>query len=261
MSEMQNEKPMDFERYNIVIVTEVQSFTIRSINDFLQANNVSVKMLGVHEENLDLIHLNGDYILIRAEDFTDINYGCLVKIERQCQLNDSSLIIFGSSEDVSKVKQQLESSVVALELERIGDMQVVKKRLLNLVYKEKREKRMIMAIDDSGIMLRTLASWLDEDYDLVLANSASKAMALLSTMKPDLILLDYEMPVCSGAQFFQMLKEDSTTKYIPVIFLTARDDKETVKEVVSLRPAGYMLKTTTKEQIISKICQVLDKEW
>lgn len=261
MNEMIKETQMDFEHYNIVIVTEVQSFTMRSIHDFLQANNVSVKMMGIKEENLDLIHLNGDYILIRAEDFTDINYGCLIKIERQCQVNDASLIIFGSSDDVAKVKGQLESNVMALELERLGDMQVVKKRLLNLVYKEKREKRMILAIDDSGIMLRTLASWLDEEYDLILANSASKAMAMLSTMKPDLILLDYEMPVCSGAQFFQMLKEDSTTRYIPVIFLTAKDDKETVKEVVNLRPAGYLLKTTTKEQILSKICQVLDKEW
>lgn len=256
----QSEQVKIYERFNIVAVCDTKNFILDAILDYLKANNVTINKIAIKEELMNTGDLNADYILIKAEDFVNINYGCLVKIKKHCLDSNSRLIILGYTEEITAIKNQLDADIVAMSLVRQSDVQTLKNKVLDLIFNKKNDKKLIMAVDDSGLMLRTLSTWLENDYELVLANSAAKAMNLLNGAKPDLILLDYEMPICSGAQFFKMIQGEETTKDIPVIFLTSKDDKETVTEVVSLRPAGYILKTTTKEQILSKICQVLDKE-
>ena len=58
------------------------------------------------------------------------------------------------------------------------------------------------------------------------------------------------MPVVDGPQVLQMLREEPETANIPVIFLTGVGTKEAVQRVVSLKPDGYVLKTTTKEELL-----------
>ena len=71
--------------------------------------------------------------------------------------------------------------------------------------------------------------------------------------KVDLILLDYEMPVVDGPQVLQMLRQEEATAHIPVIFLTGIGTKEAVSRVMSLRPDGYILKSTTKAEILETL--------
>jgi len=114
-----------------------------------------------------------------------------------------------------------------------------------------------MVIDDSGMTLRTMMEWLEDKYEVKVANSAKKAAPMIAEDKPDIILLDYEMPECSGADYFIELKEGKATSDIPVIFLTSKDDMAIVKSVIEMRPAGYVLKSTTKEVLIERIEEVL----
>lgn len=77
-------------------------------------------------------------------------------------------------------------------------------------------------------------------------------MELLSQIvrhKPDLILLDYEMPVADGQTVLKMLRADETTADIPVIFLTGNSDRESVMQVLALKPEGYLLKTMPGPEI------------
>ena len=67
---------------------------------------------------------------------------------------------------------------------------------------------------------------------------------MLQKVPFDLILLDYEMPLLSGLDFLRIVRSDEATKDIPVIFLTAKDDKDTVLEILKDKPTGYLLKTT-----------------
>ncbi len=88
---------------------------------------------------------------------------------------------------------------------------------------------------------------------MAIVNSGMQAITYLATNKPDLILLDYEMPVTTGPQVFKMIKSEMNTSDIPVFFLTGKGDKESVMKVVSLKPNGYLLKTTQKEELLSTI--------
>nr|MCR5100441.1 response regulator [Butyrivibrio sp.] len=69
----------------------------------------------------------------------------------------------------------------------------------------------------------------------------------------DLILLDYEMPVTNGPQVLEMLRSEPSTSTIPVMFLTAKGDKESVLKVVALKPEKYLLKTMPPAELISTI--------
>ena len=71
--------------------------------------------------------------------------------------------------------------------------------------------------------------------------------------KPDLVLLDYEMPVCDGKQVLEMIRSEKTFEGIPVIFLTGRTDPDTVRTLVSLRPDGYLAKYLKPAEIKQKI--------
>ena len=71
--------------------------------------------------------------------------------------------------------------------------------------------------------------------------------------RPDVILLDYEMPVCDGRQTLEMIRADEEMKDIPVIFLTGVNDRENIQAVLRLRPAGYLLKPAVPERRIETI--------
>jgi len=64
-----------------------------------------------------------------------------------------------------------------------------------------------------------------------------------------LVLLDYEMPIVDGKQVLEMIRSETEFADIPVIFLTSKGDKESVMQVMALKPDGYLLKTMPPEDI------------
>ena len=109
-------------------------------------------------------------------------------------------------------------------------------------------------------MLRNVKGWLEDRYQVILANSGAMAIKYLSTNRPDLVLLDYEMPVVNGKQVLEMIKTESDFSDIPVIFLTSKNDAKTITEVMLLKPEGYLLKTTKPEQIVKTIDDFFEKK-
>lgn len=75
----------------------------------------------------------------------------------------------------------------------------------------------------------------------------------LAKKPADLILLDYEMPVTTGAKVLEMIRSEAETESIPVMFLTGKSDKESIMQVLSLKPADYLLKTIDRQGLREKI--------
>lgn len=123
--------------------------------------------------------------------------------------------------------------------------------------KEKKEhanrKPKILVVDDSEFMRSRMVHLLNADYDLIEASSSISAIKKIAVNRPNLVLLDYEMPVCDGRQALEMIRSENDFADIPVIFLTNRGDRESIKNVVSLKPEGYLLKTMTDEEIKKSI--------
>lgn len=78
------------------------------------------------------------------------------------------------------------------------------------------EERLI--VDDDETFLKTVKNWLSRQYRVTIVTSGAQAMMYVADNQPDLILLDYEMPVTSGPQVLEMLRSEPKTAKIPVIF-------------------------------------------
>lgn len=121
-------------------------------------------------------------------------------------------------------------------------------------------KKRILVVDDSEFMRGRIAQLLEDNYEIAEADSSMSAIKKLVLSRPDLILLDYEMPVCDGKQALEMIRADKDMADIPVIFLTGRRDKKTVHDVMGLKPKGYLLKDMPDEDIKKSIDSFFDKK-
>ncbi|MDE6891092.1 MAG: response regulator [Lachnospiraceae bacterium] len=110
-------------------------------------------------------------------------------------------------------------------------------------YLDTEVKKKIMVVDDSNAVRMGIKKLLEKDYKVTMMNSGPAAVKAVSVERPDLILLDLEMPDCDGIQTLKMLRTEGKMTDIPVIFLTGRVDQQSVEKIMSVKPAGYMLKT------------------
>ena len=118
----------------------------------------------------------------------------------------------------------------------------------------------ILLIDDSMIQQRMLHIMLKDKYEVLTAESGIEGIQQAKLRQPDLILLDYDMPIMDGKETFLKLQQNDETKDIPVIFLTGVIDKKQVAEVLMLRPKGYLVKPVEKERLIETIESTLWEE-
>ena len=121
----------------------------------------------------------------------------------------------------------------------------------------------ILIVDDDPAYARIVREWIKDKYKVDIVTAGMQAITFLLKQpvndKVDMILLDYEMPVVDGPQVLQMLRQESATADIPVIFLTGNGTKEAVTRVMELKPDGYLLKTTQKEEILKFLKEKLKK--
>lgn len=120
-------------------------------------------------------------------------------------------------------------------------------------------KKKILVVDDSEFMLKNMQQLLGSDYEVLTATSGLSAFRSITLDRPDLVLLDYEMPVCKGSQILEMIRSEKEFADIPVIFLTSRVDRESVKRVVGLKPQGYLSKSLSPELVKKEVDQFFIK--
>lgn len=117
----------------------------------------------------------------------------------------------------------------------------------------KEEKKRILVVDDDRGVLKMLKNALDEKYEVTTMVNGKMIEKYLETKSADLILLDYEMPEESGAEVFKRLRLQLKAKKIPVIFLTGVADSNKIKEVLALKPRGYLLKPIDMGRLMTSI--------
>ncbi|MCR4588481.1 MAG: response regulator [Lachnospiraceae bacterium] len=118
-------------------------------------------------------------------------------------------------------------------------------------------RKKVLIVDDNAPTLRTIKGLLEDSYQVLVAPNGPKGLEIMERSMPALVLLDYEMPGMNGKEVFLTMKKDELLSLIPVVFLTAVNDKEQIVEVLSLQPQGYLLKPTTREKLFSTIQKLI----
>lgn len=239
---------------NIIFIEENESYIVRSIAAKLVEKGFNCTIIPWEVDDINKNADLEDIVVAYIEDESEIPLNALQYL-RDMTINKRYRLFFaGHDEDIDEIVEKHSFSDVAGRFSRpINVIDVAEKIVAAIDNDPMLERKHILVVDDSGVMLNTIQEWLSDYYRVSIVNSAMNAIAFLNKNIPDLILLDYEMPGCSGPQLLEMIRADAHTKKIPVIFLTGKDDTESVQRVLALKPSGYILKTMPKNYIIEQV--------
>ena len=119
--------------------------------------------------------------------------------------------------------------------------------------KEESRVKTILVVDDTELNIETLMELLEDKYDILASLSGADALELVQEEDIDLILLDIMMPDMDGYEVCQKLKENPKTKDIPVIFITAKTDDDSIQKAYDVGGTDYIAKPFRAREILSRI--------
>lgn len=237
----------------LLLIGKKKKFMVKAVADGLGNNGYFVSQ--VEPDATNVSHAPSDigvYLLYLDDDIPEELYFYLKDIFND---KDIHLFIIGDIEEIEEAKKALGNNIIEAAFERPFNVDNVSEKLDKAFesQEKKREMKKILVIDDDGNSLYSIQNILSSKYRVFIANSGTSAIAFLASNEVDLILLDYEMPVVNGPKVLEMLRSESSTASIPVMFLTSKSDKESVMSVVSLKPDKYLLKTMPAGELIRNI--------
>jgi CheY-like chemotaxis protein len=123
---------------------------------------------------------------------------------------------------------------------------------------EKKSRQTVLVVDDTPENIDVLDGILESEYRIKAATSGKIALKIAQSQKPDLILLDIMMPEMDGYEVYRLLKANESTRSIPVIFVTARDDVDQEKVDEKLGPIESILKPVEPYDVLSIVRKYLE---
>ena len=249
----------------IILISQNASFMSNSIQKNLETAGYEVlrvdptiaALAGCREQADLFIFYLGKFVLEISET--------LVYLKDMCLEDEKMLILLGTEDELTAVNIHIPDGVVARKFKRPFDMKTLTSEVGRFASAANARglKKNILLVDDDPTFLKMVKGWLDESYRVTIVTSGTQALMYIADNRPDLILLDYEMPVTSGPQVLEMIRSETGVNgvdKIPVIFLTGKGDRESVLKVLALKPEGYLLKTLSRDQILKSVDDFFEKK-
>ena len=135
-------------------------------------------------------------------------------------------------------------------------MDVIKDFLVLEKEEQSKRKKKILVVDDSDFMRMKMVQLLEKDYDLIEAGSSISAIKKIAVNRPNLVLLDYEMPVCDGRQALEMIRSDKDIADIPLFLLLFQPSFHLSTQHIPISALFTYIRQTQKNttQSFSKLC-------
>ena len=112
----------------------------------------------------------------------------------------------------------------------------------------------VLVVDDDTMNLKMAEFILaQKNYEVCKVESGMECLLYLKDNKADLILLDIEMPIMSGIRTLEVIKDNKELADIPVIFLTASAEADTVMEAAKLGAVGYVTKPFKPQELLARV--------
>ncbi|QSZ41600.1 diguanylate cyclase [Sulfurimonas aquatica] len=118
-------------------------------------------------------------------------------------------------------------------------------------------KKKILVVDDTAENVDILVELLSKKYDVMATLESTMAIEMVKENKPDLILLDIMMPEIDGYEVCRRLKLDKKTKKIPIIFITAKADEESIEKAFDAGGSDYVTKPFKPKELLARVSKEL----
>lgn len=121
------------------------------------------------------------------------------------------------------------------------------------------KKATILVVDDTKENIHILLSLLEE-YDVLVALSGQKALQMVEKNDIDIILLDIMMPEIDGYEVCNILKANPDTKNIPILFITAKTDEESIEKAYDVGGIDYVTKPFKPKELLARLKTQLENQ-
>ena len=231
----------------IFVIGDVSRLVVKGVVEQLKSTGREIKILNLEkEDSLEDLPPTQVHLVVCLYQGLDLYILRQLSEFKNKRANSVHLYLVGNLGNMTIEEERFFNKLVST---RFSGYSLDINRFMAVVEKNEQEKKRILVVDDEPLLLRNIKGWLGDDFEVFLVNSGVAALKFLDLHPIDLVLLDYNMPVMTGADVLRKIREDERIWNLPVIFLTAKNDRESVMSVMSLKPAGYILKTKSPEEI------------
>ncbi len=251
---------------NVMLISTQEGVLSRGVRSRLKDSGIECCYIGCDDEAIDSFCEKTDvYIIVLNENIVGLR-SCITSIKSIEDRMDKIVIVIGSKFEKAELRKAFPTLLVSVwydkEVDLKGLVRYVDESLKRIALNEmgQKNKKKILIVDDDPSYSRMIRTWLKEDYHVALVTSGMQAIKYLLENGADLVFLDYDMPVTTGPQVFEMLRSEPGTESVPIVFLTGVGDKESVMHVMSLKPEGYILKTATRENLLDYVNDFFKKQ-
>ena len=239
----------------VILINSGTAFLTDSLVNSLKSENIAILQVEPVIEQIGKCKDVADVFLLFAGEYMYYSPEVLVYLKDLCFGEEKILCVVGYSKEIAEIEDVIPKSLIEKEFERPVDVKILSKAIRQVIEEKesKVRRRHILLVDDDVTFLQMMQKWLAARYRVTVVKSGMQAITYISAHTPDLILLDYDMPITTGPQILEMIRSEPNSAAIPVIFLTAKDDRESVMRVMSLKPEGYLLKSLGREEILNSV--------
>lgn len=121
-------------------------------------------------------------------------------------------------------------------------------------------RRRLLIVDDEPLILEVLTEHFKSDYDVDTALNGADALGAILRVRPDVVMLDINMPRMNGIEFLREIRADPKLARTPVVVLTTSNDEQDRVEAYNLNVAGYLLKPVTFNNFVN-VMAALNAYW
>jgi len=123
-------------------------------------------------------------------------------------------------------------------------------------------ERVVMVVDDSKVVLRIVEKGLAEaGFRVITSENAKKALKLLDTIQPDLILTDIEMPDISGFEFCKTVHKNPELSMVPIVAMSTKTDRGYMKRMVQNGASAYICKPFNIDELVILVEKMLSDQF
>lgn len=115
---------------------------------------------------------------------------------------------------------------------------------------ENTEKKTVLVIDDMSTILEHAKQILKDSYKLIPSTGGRQALDIISKRKPDIIMLDINMPDMGGFEVLSALKADESTAAIPVVLMSTEISGDTESRGYELGAADFIIKPFSQSAVL-----------
>ncbi len=119
------------------------------------------------------------------------------------------------------------------------------------------DKRVLIVDDEIHIVHVVAIKLRNNGYEVISADNGAEAFELACSEKPDIIVTDYQMPVMTGMELVEKLRQHEETKDTPVIMLTARSFAISKEQQEQLQISGCLSKPFSPRELLENIEDIL----